>query len=146
MIKIEKEKRYVKLSVIGYQYPEIENGYYDSNWLQVMLKADDGTNKWVKVDPALMTTDLIKCAAWFRDLSEGRMPENEILGFIEPCIAFAYACEDSGIILYIRFAYEMSPFHEINDEAYYIKFKLSRAELACVSDQFENESKCFPPR
>ncbi|HOF35036.1 MAG TPA: hypothetical protein PK624_13555 [Spirochaetota bacterium] len=146
MIKIEKGNRYIELTIIGYQFPADENGYYDSNWLQIMLNADDGKTVWSKIDPSLLTIELIKAAAWFRDLSDGRNPVSQILSFIEPCLSFEYSLREGMCLLSVRFTSELSPFSKESDSLYIVELELSKAELADIAGQFECEFLKFPPR
>jgi len=146
MIKIKKGNCYIELTIIGYQFPADENGYYDSNWLLIMLNADDGKTFWSKIDPSLLTIELIRAAAWFRDLSDGRNPGSQILGFVEPCLSFEYSLREGMCLLSVRFTSELSPFSNESDNLYVVEFEICRAELSNIARQFECEFLKFPPR
>ncbi|MEP5830428.1 MAG: hypothetical protein ABJ300_09165, partial [Maribacter dokdonensis] len=59
----------VEFSITNYQFPEISDCEYDSNWLLVYLKVKSDCGNWETIDPSLLTRDLKEIIEWFEKLS-----------------------------------------------------------------------------
>jgi hypothetical protein len=44
-----------ELQIAGYQFPEIQDDEWDSNWLMIRVMFYSETHKWEAVDPCLDT-------------------------------------------------------------------------------------------
>jgi hypothetical protein len=75
------------MSLIGYQFPELEDVEYDSNWLTVKIVVSDRRGKWSAVEPALLTYEVEWLIDWLKELSAGKYDKRH-LSFTEPCISF----------------------------------------------------------
>ena len=58
----------VELKVASYQYPEIKDGDWDSNWLNIYLSVKSELGNWQTVDPSLTTWDVHRLIKWFDHL------------------------------------------------------------------------------
>lgn len=54
------------LSIIGYQFPEIQEHTYDANWLLVAIDVTSPHGSWQATDPSLETFELAALAAWLK--------------------------------------------------------------------------------
>ena len=48
----------VELEITNYQFPEIADDDYDSNWLNIYLKVNSTFGNWQIVDPMLTTFEV----------------------------------------------------------------------------------------
>jgi len=78
----------VELRVINYQFPEITNCEYDSNWLLMFLKVESRDGNWEIVDPFLLVRELKTMIDWFEKLSHDVETDSSSLMFIEPNLEF----------------------------------------------------------
>jgi len=69
MITFKDDNKLIELSINDYQYPEITEGYYDCDWLNAHLHANDGKQQWNKNDSAFLTFDLPRITYWFAQLA-----------------------------------------------------------------------------
>lgn len=71
---------YFKLKIVGYQYPENNDGY-DGNWLKVELDVKNELGKWTKIDPCLMIQELKWLTTWLRHVTLGESEFDAYFGF-----------------------------------------------------------------
>jgi len=55
----------VEIRSAGYQFPGMDVGEYDANWLMIYLKVNGKERKWDALDPSLETMDLEAIIDWF---------------------------------------------------------------------------------
>ena len=80
----------IQLVVLGYEYPDVHEDRWDSNWLTVSGHAADpqGTT-WRFSAPCVTTFELADLADWLEGLAaDGRHPD--VFEFTEPHLRFAY--------------------------------------------------------
>src|SRR5882672_8430416 len=75
------------LYATGYQFPNIPEDEYDSNWIYVTIDLAGFHQPWTSNDPALMTWELKSLANWLASILSSANGENEIR-FIEPNLVF----------------------------------------------------------
>jgi hypothetical protein len=107
MLTISAKDVTLSLEVRGYQYPDTTMDGWDSEWLQIAGSAGCAKGRWQFSDPCLTTFELMKLAAWIRDVPAGG-PERE-LEFTEPCLRFEHIERADGDVLVVRLAQEASP-------------------------------------
>ena len=78
----------VELEITNYQFPEIADDDYDSNWLNIYLKVNSTFGNWQIVDPMLTTFEVKGLINWLDNLSNNILPEYTGIGFLEPYISF----------------------------------------------------------
>ncbi|MBX5491856.1 MAG: hypothetical protein IRZ14_11930, partial [Chloroflexi bacterium] len=76
------------LTVLGYEFPEGADDYYDANWLLVRVVARDGETTWSVDDPALLTWELDRLARWLERVAQGRFDRQPWCSFVEPNLEF----------------------------------------------------------
>jgi hypothetical protein len=93
------------LRIAGYQFPELADAPYDSNWLIVDGEATLAGRSWRFRDPCLLTYEAASLAAWFEQQAEGGAVGDEI-GFLEPNLNFE---RPSLGVIRVRLAAEAKP-------------------------------------
>jgi hypothetical protein len=133
--------------LIGYQFPELEDVAYDSNWLNVKIVVSQGRGKWSAVDPALLTYEVESLADWLKELSAGKYDKRD-LWFTEPCISFhLLPCEGEPDRLAIEFSHEFRPpWAKDLDEEHQITFPLASIDLIKAAQQLEDQLHQYPQR
>lgn len=48
----------VEFKITNYQFPDNQEGDWDSNWLNIYLKVDSKFGKWQTIDPSLTTWEV----------------------------------------------------------------------------------------
>ena len=135
------------MSLIGYQFPELEDGD-DSNWLNVKIEVSHQQGKWSAVDPALLTYEVKWLIDWLRAVSDGKYDERH-LWFLEPCLSFHLSPEKGDPDkLIIEFAHEFGPpwATEDLDEEHQLVFSLSSIDLIAAAQSLENQLRRYPQR
>ena len=79
-------KNAIRIRALGYQYPGENDHYWDDNWLKMELEVEkDGLNS-IRIDPFLLTWELVDLAKWFRDFPSH--PNGEFYMNVENTICF----------------------------------------------------------
>jgi hypothetical protein len=123
MRMIGNEGEEFRLDVLGYQFPEIKDNEWDSEWLIISGEAMCAQGRWTFRDPCLCTFEVQTLAAWLRDVRIGG-PKREI-GFTEPNLRFEHIERRDGDILSVAFSQECSPPWATEDQRYGEGFELS---------------------
>src|ERR1041384_7672906 len=95
----------VEISILGYQFPHLADKDYDSNWLQIRVRAIIPDGEWTAEDPCLLTYEVERLAAWLEAVAEGTYTTSSI-GFVEPNLEFRML---DGCRLRIYFELECRP-------------------------------------
>jgi len=75
------------LEVEGYQFPDVLNDEWDSNWLIITADAVLDGKSWRFRDPCLTTFELQRLAGWLDQVAAGTAEQN-FCGFTEPNLDF----------------------------------------------------------
>ncbi|WP_438874647.1 WapI family immunity protein [Winogradskyella psychrotolerans] len=78
----------VDFRITNYQFPEIKDCHYDSNWLLVYLKVKSNCKNWQTVGSSLLVGDLNEIIKWFDKLSNNIETDSDSLGFLELNLKF----------------------------------------------------------
>ena len=136
------------MSLVGYQFPELEDVEYDSNWLNVKIAVNHKRGKWSTIDPALLTYEVQRLIDWLRAVSALEY-DNRHLVFMEPCLSFHLSpAEGDPDKLVIELSHEFRPpwASEDVDEEYEIVFSLRSIDLSCAAQSLENQLRRYPQR
>jgi hypothetical protein len=138
----------VELKVINYQYPEITNGDWDSNWLNIYIKVISKLGHWETVDPSLTTWDLKRLIHWFDNLSNNIRPEYIDICFLEPNISFELTNNfDSEIkTIKIKFDLEFRPQSAVDDIEYFVAFTADNNLIKSLTSDLNKELEKYPER
>jgi len=120
---IGNEGEELRLEVLGYQFPEIKDDEWDSEWLIISGEVSCAQGRWSFNDPCLCTFEVQTLATWLRDVPVGG-PERE-LGFTEPNLRFEHVERRDGDVLLVSFSQESSPPWATEDQRYGEGFALS---------------------
>ena len=126
-----RDGREFRLTILGYQFPDITNQYEDSNWLNIRIQVKDRRGPWETSGPWLRTEDVAELATWLDAVAvEAPMINRETLRetgrslppgfpnlrlydsmeFLEPNLRFAFVEKASDFaILRIYFELEARP-------------------------------------
>lgn len=85
---LKNENSRFEMTVIGYQFPEILDEEYDSNWLIIEIRASSLEGSWSISNPCMLTIELVDLADWLDDVANGKGTINTRLDFFEPCLCF----------------------------------------------------------
>jgi hypothetical protein len=135
-----------KLTVLGYQFPAIMFDEYDSNWLRIHIVVDSKLGKWESVDCILLTWEMEILTSWLNDIYCDREDSRE-LDFIEPNLSFKLLeKENYDAVIRINFNLESKPKSALDDDEYYIDFKVSESDWDDLIHQFTLEQRKFDYR
>jgi hypothetical protein len=84
---------YLKISIEGYQYPDSDYEYYDSNWLLINGELSHQGSKYQFTDPCLLTRDVAELSDWLDHVANGTVKDPRI-GFVEPNLEFEVMAEN----------------------------------------------------
>ena len=84
----------LRIGVERYQFPDITEDEWDSNWLVVAGKADLDGKSWSFRDPCLTTFEVERLADWLDGVA-ARKPVGSICGFTEPNLEFECVSDKS---------------------------------------------------
>jgi hypothetical protein len=137
----------VEFRLINYQYPEIEFGDWDGNWLLIYLKVKSDLGHWQTTDPSLTTWEVKQLIDWFTSLANNEKIKWNPIEFTEPNLSFEYfETKDKNIRFRLRFALESRPQAANDDDEYFVDFDYSQEELKKVSADLILELEKYPER
>ena len=138
--------QFVELNILGYQFPEILNDQWDSNWLMVHINVKSTKKHWESVDPAITTFELKNLINWLKNISDNKIEKYTDMDFTEPNIAFELKNNFDSTTKEIKicFRLEFSPLK--NGKKYSIQFKATNEQLKTYVKNLEYELNKFPER
>ncbi|MFK7601348.1 hypothetical protein ACI3L1_03955 [Deinococcus sp. SM5_A1] len=68
-MRLVKGKVVLQIKFDGYQFPELENVRWDSDWLNVRISLALGDFRWEKVDPSLTTFEVQWLIDWMEEVA-----------------------------------------------------------------------------
>ncbi|MBK7365588.1 MAG: hypothetical protein IPI97_11550 [Nitrosomonas sp.] len=84
---LKNEKSYFEMIVTNYEFPEIHDDRYDSNWLIIEIRVTLAKGSWSASYPCMLTDELANLADWLDTLADGKITSTR-LGFFEPNLYF----------------------------------------------------------
>lgn len=138
----------VEFIITNYQYPEIKEGGWDGNWLNIYLKVKSNFGNWQTVDPSLTTWEVQGLINWFEKLSKNEKLENPERTFTELNLSFVFlGLQDNTSKLFrINFDLESRPESAIDDKEYYVDCIANNDELIIIMKDLRNELEKYPER
>ena len=82
-----KNNERVKITISGYQFPNVTKGEHDSNWLSIYGEITHQKGSWTFCDPCFLTWEINELSDWIENIGTGVSTESE-LEFIEPVLIF----------------------------------------------------------
>jgi hypothetical protein len=142
------DNQIVEMKITNYQFPQIVDGDYDSNWLNVYLNVKSKIGHWETIDPSLTTWDLQRLINWFENLSNNFEPEYLEVVFLEPHLTFelhnSYYSETKKIR--IIFDSESRPKSAIEGKEYFVDILANNIELKRIQLDLKKELDNYPER
>jgi hypothetical protein len=137
----------VEFRVTNYQFPEITDCEYDSNWLLIYLKVKSDCGNWQTIDPSLLVRDLRAIIKWFEKLSNDLETDSDFLTFLEPNLEFELIKNQSDLkTVRIKFDLESRPQSGDDEKEYYVDCEFSNAELKEIVAELKKEMEKYPER
>ena len=136
------------MTLVGYQFLELQYVEYDSNWLNVKIEATNERGRWSAIDPALLTYEVAWLIDWLRAVSAGNYEERE-QEFLEPGVSFHLSpMEGEPHDLVIELAYDFKPPWATydRDEQQQLFFPLTSVDLISAAQSLENQLRQYPQR
>ena len=161
-----------ELTILGYEFPGIEQTPGDSNWLMVNIRVKHPRGSWEATGPFLRTTEVAQLATWFDGVAvEAPMINREtwiesgrpqVAGFpnlrlfdsaefLEPNLRFALV-ESTGENAVVRVYFELkarppwSASVAAGQEDLYIDLRLSRSDLKSAAESLRTFLTAFLDR
>jgi hypothetical protein len=138
------------LKIEGYQYPEILDSYWDSNWLFVNIDISHPKGNWTATDPSLTAFEVEYLAKWLEDVHRetNKLPT---CSFTEPYIEFEAIKnkeEQGELRIYLELMY--LPGWGISRGAgfrdFWISFSLTELDLLQAAKELRLDLEKFPQR
>lgn len=137
----------VEFRITNYQFPEITNCEYDSNWLLVYLKVKSDFGNWQTIDPSLLVRDVKSMIEWFKKVSENESLDSDYLVFLEPNLEFELKSSTTDKKrIRIIFDLESRPKNAVDEKEYYVDCELNNKELKQIVSELKKEIELYPER
>lgn len=148
MIFLGIDKQTVELRIINYQYPDLTDGDWDCNWLNIYLNVKSKLGHWQTVDPSLTTWDVQRLINWLEALSIGNQHCDSYQEFTEPNLSFELLNEKVSEIwmLRIKFDLESRPMTAKDDIDYFVDCIVDNDGFQRLADELKSELKNFPEK
>ena len=138
----------LELMILHYEFPDVQEDRWDSNWLVVSGKVTANGQSWHFSDPAATTWELGEFADWLRAVAR-RENTRDQFEFVEPTLAFALASKPVPT-LRVRFAHGSAPpwLTDTTERVagIFVDFPLATTDVAGAADELRNALNDFPIR
>jgi hypothetical protein len=140
-----------QLDIVGYQFPELHDEEWDSNWLRIRTHVSLPEGSWSVTDPTLLTYEVVELADWLDAVANGNQKTSS-LWFVEPNLEFEIAHgEDKEKFLRVNFAIELLPpweprFTENGGNIYSVNFPIAEVDLHAAAESLRAQLQRFPQR
>ena len=136
----ENDKR-LELDILGYEFPDAEDDYFDANWLNVGIHYDDGSLSFRQVDSCLLSFELKELTETLDAILEGR-ETGTATDFMEPYLTLSVTRKGEGYDVQSRFVYDTgSPWKEVC-----VCQEMDSRELADLNTELKKMYARFPRR
>ena len=137
----------LELSVAGYQFADITDDRWDSNWLMVAGTINHPQGSWTFTDPCLTAFELDELAAWIGDIAAGRAAHG-FHEFIEPNLRFYHRREPEPTIG-VHIGYESAPPWLVGDARMHgavVELPIAMNDLETAAAALRSFVRRFPVR
>ena len=144
---VGRDETSLELSTSGYQFPDIEDDRWDSNWLIVSGRVRHRRGSWTFSDPCLTTFEVEQLASWLDHVHTGR-PDPDLCYFTEPNLCFRYTREAEPTIE-VRIAHESAPpwlVGEIRLAGVALEFPVAMNDARVAATELRRFTSSFPVR
>lgn len=137
--------RRLELTLVGYEFPDLEDDEWDADWLVVRISAADDPDVWTAEDPCLLTWEVDELADWLDAVADAPGAVHD-LEFIEPNLTFERIEVDGAGGVRAWFDDAFRPPEVPPDEDVLIDFLLAPAALRAAAASLRAQRERFPPR
>lgn len=140
----EGEGSFFRMTIVQYQFPQIENDKWDSNWLIVEGLVSLNGKEWTFKDPCITTFEVARLADWLDAQAKGAA-QRDFCAFTEPNLEFERHSDNS---IRVRFSHESSPpwsMPNFGDKNCGFDIPL-KGQLSVIADQLRRQLARFPQR
>lgn len=138
-----------KLSILGYQFPEMKSEAYDSNWLIIEVDVTCSQGAWIAQNPCLLTYEVARLANWFEAIASETNTKS-IQKFIEPNLEFHFIDSPPEKCLRIYFELELRPEWAAWEQGImkdlWVDFPLSDLDLNQIANSLRSQLCKYPQR
>jgi hypothetical protein len=143
---------FVEFGITQYQFPSMDPkraDQYDLNWLRVEFRVCDGQRQWSRNDPAWLTDDIPRLAAWLRQVADGQAPEDAWTA-LEPLLTLECRRASPTVELVAELRLELrsdeAKLREPFDDPEVIMLAPSKDELLRAAAVLDEAARRLPPR
>ena len=137
----------VEFKITNYQFPDMELGKFDDDWLLIYLNVKSKLGHWQTIDPSLTTIEIKELIDWFIKLSNDKKPKYNPIQFIEPNLSFVLlSYNENKYTIRLRFALESRPKSAKDNKDYFLDFEYNKTELKQIATDLASELKNYPER
>jgi hypothetical protein len=137
-----------ELKVIGYQFPDLENEEYDSDWLSIHLRVVHQRGTWTSIDPSLLTWEVSSLAEWLQSISRGESVDEEE-SFLEPNLSFQLTGNGARklrVYFELESRPEWAPYDGSSREDLWLEFELDPVQLRNAVASLREALQRYPVR
>ena len=138
---------YLNLSIQGYQFPENNSCYYDSNWLIIVGKVKIGGKVWSFQDPCLLNFEALRLANWLDRIAEESLNKDDYPIFIEPNLDFEII-EANKVRIYFNLESrpKWAPSDEAGEDDLFLEFQPNKKMARLASEALRLQLQSYPIR
>ena len=136
-----------QLVIVRYQFPDVHEDRWDSNWLVVNGTVATAGEKWIFTEPCVTTFELADLADWLEELAANG-GEPSAFEFTEPNLKFAYVPWPRRAVQ-LTFARESAPSSMSDDErraGVTVEFPLSVQQTETLAAEIRQALNDYPIR
>ncbi len=159
----------LEIRIAGYQFPELENEPWDSDWLVVHLRLDTPLGHWERLNPCLTTFEVISLIDWLGEVVQHfevfeswrsiNLVTREL--FTEPNLSFQVFSQsprrnrEKSVVFRVYLEAEFLPpykdqliryFDSDGDGEVYFDFRVNKDALLDIISSFASQLEHFPER
>lgn len=137
-----------ELTISGYQFPEIRDDEWDSNWLLISVRIHDEMHIWGATDPCMDTYEAHDLCRWLHSLLNPHDITSE-MAFLEPELRFKLTgILDGKIELEIKCRYNLAPLNTTRSYNYerLFQFSMDKQAISQAANEWCDEIQTFPTR
>lgn len=138
------------LTILGYQYPQTTDQYYDSNWLVIQVDVVHPRGAWSVKEHCLLTFEISRLAQWLEEV-QADTNSSSVCGFTEPHLLLEIEKSDKGTrILRIYFELQLRPpwaySRRAGQENLWVEFPCEDIDLQVAANDLRLELQQYPQR
>ncbi len=139
-----KDKSSFEMTVMGYQFPDLVNEQYDSDWLNIKINVSIPKGSWTSTDPSLLTWEVVDLSKWIESIAEGQSVDTEE-SFMEPNLRFELI-EAGQKKIRIYFSLESKPSWALKNDDLWADFEVATDDLEKAATSLREDLTRFPTR